>query len=52
MVRLQEVKRPNGSTLSVLTIPKEAKEMAGLQKGDELYVAAEGKGKLSVRRME
>lgn len=50
MVKLQEIKRTNGSIVNHVTIPKEVIEESELKKGDELEIKAIKKGHIEIKK--
>ncbi len=52
MVKLQEIKRSNGTTVNSVNIPKDAMEISELKKGDNLEVKSNGVGKLLIEKVE
>ena len=52
MVKLQEIKRTNGSVVNQINIPKNVIEESKLKKGDNLKVITVKEGELSIKKEE
>ena len=50
MAKIQEIKRPGGTTVNLIYLPKSEVEAAGFRKGDEVLIEAKEKGKLEVTK--